>query len=159
MSVSPKLEKYLNDEGAIYEHHVHPKSYTAIQTAASIHIPATEMAKTVVVRADGKLLLAVLPADRKLNLQHLKFITRAEHIGVATEAEFEGFFPSCELGAMPPFGNLFGVATYCDTLLEENGTIEFNAGSHDDSIRMEFKDFKHLSRPIMVDLVTHSRSR
>jgi Ala-tRNA(Pro) deacylase len=156
MSVSPDLEKYLQDEGATYEHHVHPKSYTAVQTAASIHIPATEMAKTVVVRADGKLLLAVVPANRKLDLRHLKFITRAENIEVATEAEFEDSFPSCELGAMPPFGNLFGLATYCDTLLEENGTIEFNAGSHDDSIRMDFKEFKHLSRPIMVDLVTHS---
>jgi len=156
MSVSPKLEKYLNEEGAIYEHHVHPKSYTAMQTAASIHIPATEMAKTVVVSADGRLLLAVLPADRKLDLQHLKFITRAENIEVATEAQFANAFPSCELGAMPPFGILFGLPTYCDTLLEEHGTIEFNAGTHDDSIRMPFKEFKHLSRPIMSDLVAHS---
>jgi Ala-tRNA(Pro) deacylase len=157
MSVSPKLQEYLQTSRTPYEHHVHPTALTARETADRMHIPAKEMAKSVVVKADGKLLMAVVPANYKVDLPHLQFITRAEHIGLATESELAAAFPSCELGAMPPFGNLFGLPTYCDTALEENGSIEFNAGTHQDSIRMAFEDFKRCGSPTMVDLVEHGR--
>ena len=120
-----------------------------------MHIPGKEMAKTVIVNADGLLRMAVLPADRMLDIEHLKFITRSENIRLATENEFKDAFPTCEVGAMPPFGNLFGVPVFCDTLLEQNEFIEFNAGSHNDTIRMYFDDFKRLARPTMIDLVDH----
>jgi Ala-tRNA(Pro) deacylase len=158
MSLSPKLENYLHTAGAPYEHHVHPTAYTARETADVMHIPLQEMAKCVVVKADGRLVMAVVPADRTVDVPHLKFVTRAENIGLATEAEFADAFPSCEIGAMPPFGNLFGVPTYCDTLLEENGSIEFNAGTHQDSIRMAFDDYKRCGKPTMIDLVEHGMS-
>jgi Ala-tRNA(Pro) deacylase len=157
MSVSPRLEEYLHTSRAPYEHHVHAMAFTARETADRIHIPAKEMAKSVVVKADGKLLMAVVPANYKVDLPHLKFITRAENIGLASEAELETAFPSCELGAMPPLGNLYGLPTYCDTALEENDSIEFNAGTHRDSIRMSFEDFKRVGSPTIVDLVEHGR--
>jgi Ala-tRNA(Pro) deacylase len=155
MSVSRKLEEYLDMAGVPYEHHVHPTTFTATQTAACMHIPAEEMAKTVIVKADGRLLLAVMAADQKLDVPHLQFMTRAANIDLATEQDFANAFPECELGAMPPFGIMFGMPTYCDTSLQENDSIEFNAGSHDDSIRMTFDDFKRLSHPVIIDLVQH----
>ena len=155
MSVSIKLREYLDQKGVAFEHHVHPTAYTAQRTAESLHVPGRELAKSVVINADGALLLAVVPSNQKVNLDHLQFITRSANMRLATENEFTDAFPSCELGAMPPFGILFGIATYCDTSLEQNDSIEFNAGSHNDTIRMDFHDFKRLARPTMIDLVDH----
>ncbi len=155
MSISTRLEEYLHTAGAPYEHHVHQTAYTAMETADTMHIPSHEMAKCVVVKADGRLVMAVVPSNEKVDVPHLKFVTRADNIGVATEADFAEAFPSCELGAMPPFGNLFGLATYCDVALAENERIEFNAGTHQDCIRMAFDDFKRCGHPTMMDLVQH----
>jgi Ala-tRNA(Pro) deacylase len=157
MSVSARFREYLESSGVAFDHHVHPTAYTAQEVAASLHVPATEIAKTVVIKADGALLLAVLAANRQVNLDHLSFVTRSENMRLATEKEFTDAFPSCEVGAMPPFGNLFGLTTYCDTSLAQNESIEFNAGSHNDTIRMAFDDFKRLARPTMTDLVEHPR--
>jgi Ala-tRNA(Pro) deacylase len=156
MSVSAKLREYLETSGVAFEHHVHPTAYTAQEIAESMHVPGKEMAKAAVIKADGALLVAVMPANQKVSLEHLKFVTRAENIRLADEKEFRDAFPSCEAGAVPPFGNLFGLATYCDTSLEQNESLEFNAGSHSDTIRMAFDDFKKLARPTMIDLVDHS---
>ncbi|HEX5000487.1 MAG TPA: YbaK/EbsC family protein, partial [Terriglobia bacterium] len=90
-----------------------------------------------------------------VDLNHLKFILRSEDLRLATEKEFVSAFPTCEVGAMPPFGNEFGIPVYCDTQLELSPYIEFNAGTHNDTIRMAFGDFKRLARPVMVDLVDH----
>ena len=158
MSVSPILEQTLNNEHIPFAHHGHPATYTARQTAEAGQVPVAEMAKTVVIMADGRLLLAILPADRRVDLHHLQFITRAQNIRLATEQEFMNAFPSCETGAMPPIGRLFGLATYCDTLLAENDDIEFNAGSHSDTVRMAFDDFKRVASPTMIDLVLHPRA-
>ena len=155
MSISAKLREYLTENGVEFEHHVHPTAYTAQRVAESLHVPGKELAKSVVITADGALLLAVVPSDQRVNLEHLRFITRSENMRLATEQEFVDAFPSCEPGAMPPFGILFGITTYCDTSLEHNGSIEFNAGSHNDTIRMNFRDFKQLARPTMIDLVDH----
>jgi len=157
MSISTKLREYLEQKGVAFEHHVHPTAYTAQTTAESLHVPGRELAKSVVIIADGALLLAVVPSNQRVNLDHLKFITRSENMRLATENEFTDAFPSCEVGAMPPFGILFGIATYCDTSLEQNENLEFNAGSHNDTIRMNFHDFKFLARPTMIDLVDHPR--
>jgi Ala-tRNA(Pro) deacylase len=155
MSITPKLEQYLHTMGIPYQHHEHKTAFTAKETADLMHIPCNEMAKCVVVKADGRLVLAVIPSDQRVDVPHLKFMTRSENIQLATEAEFESAFPLCEVGAMPPFGNLFGVATYCDTSLADNDSIEFNAGTHQDSIRMAFADFKRCGRPTLIDLVEH----
>jgi Ala-tRNA(Pro) deacylase len=156
MSISTGLKELL-DAGAVhYEHRVHPNAYTAAETAESIHIPGNEMAKTVIVNADGLLRMAVVPANRMVDLRHMKFITRSENIRIASEGEFKNEFPGCEVGAMPPFESLFGFPVYCDVQLEHNEFIEFNAGTHHDTIRMAFKDFRRLANPTMTDLVDHS---
>src|SRR6185436_10966529 len=108
MSISTRLKELLDAGGFVYEHHVHPAANTAAQIAETIHIPGNEMAKTVIVNADGLLRMAVIPSDRMLDLKHLKFITRAENIHIANESEFKNAFPTCEVGAMPPVGSLFG---------------------------------------------------
>jgi Ala-tRNA(Pro) deacylase len=156
MSISTRLKELLDAGGATYEHRVHPNAYTAAQTAESVHIPGHEMAKTVIVNADGLLRMAVVPADRRVDLRHMKFITRSENIRIADEQEFRNQFPECEVGAMPPFGTIFGVPVYCDVQLEHNQFIEFNAGTHHDTIRMAFQDFRRLANPTMTDVVDHS---
>jgi Ala-tRNA(Pro) deacylase len=159
MPISTKLQELLDNSGIIYEHRVHPTAYTASGTAETIHISPKEMAKTVIVNADGVLRMAVLPANQMLDLKHLKYILRAQNIRLATEAEFQDVFPNCEVGAMPPFGNDYGVPVLCDTLLQYNDFIEFNAGTHNDTIRMAFSDFKRLARPTMVYLADHRLPR
>ena len=156
MSISKRLQELLDAGGAAYEHHVHPDVFTAADTAASVHIPGSEMAKTVIVNADGLLRMAVIPANRMVDLRHLKFITRSENIHIASEREFRNAFPDCEVGAMPPFGSIFGMPVYCDVQLEHNEFIEFNAGTHHDTIRIGFHDFRRLESPMMTDLVDHS---
>lgn len=157
MPTSTKLKEYLDRQGVPYEHHVHPTAYTAQEIASSMHLPGRNIAKTVVIEADGALVLAVVPANQRVDLNHLKFITRSANIRIADEREFAAVFPSCEPGAVPPFGNLFGLASYCDTQLEQDEAIEFNAGSHTDTIQMAFEDYKRLARPTMIDLVDHRR--
>jgi Ala-tRNA(Pro) deacylase len=157
MSISRRLKELLDAGKVVYEHRVHPTVYTAAATAESVHIPGNEMAKTVIVNADGLLRLAVIPANRMVDLRHLKFITRSENIRIANEREFRNEFPTCEVGAMPPFGSIFGMPVYCDVQLEHNEFIEFNAGTHHDTIRLAFRDFRRLENPTMTDLVDHSK--
>jgi len=155
MSVSTRLKELLDAGNADYQTHTHATAYTARQTASAAHVPTIEMAKTVIVKADGLLRMAVLPADCMLNLHHLQWVTRSENIRLATESEFEDAFPGCELGAMPPFGGLYGLPVFCDSRLGYNEFIEFNAGTHTDTIRMTFADFKRLASPTMIDLTDH----
>ena len=108
MSISIRLKELLDAGGAVYEHRVHPNVYTAAETAESVHIPGSEMAKTVIVNTDGLLRMAD-SGEPKVDLRHLKFITRSENIRIASEREFRNEFPGCEVGAMPPFGTIFGL--------------------------------------------------
>jgi Ala-tRNA(Pro) deacylase len=155
MSISKTLKEFLDYGGVVYRHHTHPVVFTARQTAKSVQVPESEMIKTLIVNADGLLRMVVIPADCKLDLKHMKFITRSENIRLATEDELKRAFPDCEVGAMPPFGSLFGLPVYCDVRLEKNDFIEFNAGTHSDTIRMDFLDFKQLASPTMTDIVDH----
>src|SRR4051812_40204180 len=155
MSISTRIRELLDIEGAVYQHHKHPLAYTATKTAESMHIPEREMVKTVIVNADGLLRMAVIPANCMLDLKHMKFITRSENIRLATEKELTEVFPDCEVGAMPPFGSLFGMPVLCDVRLEQNEFVEFNAGTHSDTIRMNFEEFKRVTSPIMTDIVDH----
>jgi len=159
MSVSTRLQEFLDTGQAPYESRTHRTAYTAAEVAEAMHIPGKEMAKTVIVNADGMLRMAVLPANQMLNLHHLQWVMRSDNIRLATEGEFKDAFPGCELGAMPPFGNLFGMSVYCDTRLANNDFIEFNGGTHTDTVRMLFTEFKRLARPTMIDLVEHRPSR
>ena len=142
-----KLKEFLDSQNVKYVNISHSAAYTAQEIAASAHIPGQELAKTVMVRLDGKLAMAVLPASYKVDLNALKESTRAHHIELAGEREFRSQFPECELGAMPPFGNLYDLQVYVDQSLTKDDTIAFNAGSHTELIKLSYKDFESLVRP------------
>jgi len=149
-----KLKELLDSQGIQYRSISHSTAYTAQEIAASAHVPGREMAKTVIINADGKWAMAVLPANRKVVVQELRDITGAEHVRLATEQEFRGLFPDCETGAMPPFGNLYGMDVYVAPSLAEDDEIVFNAGTHDEVIRMRYEDFERLVRPKVMSFTT-----
>jgi Ala-tRNA(Pro) deacylase len=108
------------------------------------------MVKSVMLKADGELVMAVLSANDIADLDTLRDAIGCQTLRLASEDEFSSAFPSCQLGAMPPFGNIFNVPTYCELTLDQNREIEFNAGSHFDTIRMAFADFKRLVNPKLI---------
>lgn len=142
-----KLKEFLNENRVKYVTISHSPAYTAQEIAASAHIPGKEVAKTVILRLDGKMAMAVLPASRQIDLDKLKEAAGAEEVELATEKEFQGLFPDCELGAMPPFGNLYGMPVYVADKLTEDEEIAFNAGSHTELMQLPYEDFERLVKP------------
>ena len=149
-----KLKESLDREKVKYVSIVHSTAYTAQEVAASAHITGKELAKTVIVELDGKMAMAVLPANRKIVLQDLREITGSDEVKFASEEEFKKKFPDCETGAMPPFGNLYGMDVYVAESLTRNDEIAFNAGSHTEVIKMAYEDFELLVRPRVVSFTT-----
>src|SRR6266480_5761216 len=139
-----KLKEFLDQERIKYVSIVHSTAYTAQEVAASAHITGKELAKTIIVELDGKMAMAVLPANRKIVLQDLREVTGSDQVKFASEDEFKKKFPDCETGAMPPFGNLYGMDVYAAASLAENDEIAFNAGSHEEIIKLPFRDFERL---------------
>lgn len=149
--ISQRLKEYLDNAGVAYTQHVHPTAYTSQEIAQAVHIPGREMVKSVILRADeGPLVMAVLSANDTANLDILREEIGCEVLRLAIESEFRDAFPTCKVGAMPPFGNLYNLPTYCDVTLSQDREIEFNAGTHEETIRMAFDDFKRLASPRMV---------
>ena len=149
-----KLKEYLDNQRIKYVSMVHSAAYTAQEVAASAHISGKEMAKTVIVTLDSEMAMAVLPADRKVVLQDLREVTGCDKVKFASEEEFKGRFPDCEIGAMPPFGNLYGMDVFVAESLSRNPDIAFNAGSHTEIIKMGYGDFERLVRPRTVSFTT-----
>lgn len=145
-----KLKRFLDDRGIKYVSIRHSPAYTAQEIAASAHVPGKELAKTVMVRLDGTLALAVLPASRRVDFDLLREATGAHEVALAGEAEFRDRFPECEVGAMPPFGNLYGMRTYVAGSLAEDEEIVFNAGTHTELIRMHYADFAKAVEPELL---------
>jgi Ala-tRNA(Pro) deacylase len=142
-----RLRNYLDNEKVRYVHETHRTAYTAQEVAQEEHVPGKMVAKTVVVKVDDGFALAVLPATARANLARLKSALGAKEVRLATELEFTGMFPDCEVGAMPPFGNLYGLPVYVDAALTQDKEIVFNAGTHQDTIRMRYADFERLAMP------------
>ena len=151
-----KLREFLDKQGVKYVSMVHSPAFTAQEIAASAHIPGKEVAKTVMVKLDGKLAMAVLPASFKVDFDLLKQASGAGKVELATEGEFRETFPGCELGAMPPFGNLYDMQVYVAAQLTADEEIAFNAGSHVELIKLSYKDFERLVRPKVAD-ISHKR--
>ena len=148
------LKQFLDNEKIKYVSIIHSTAYTAQEVAASAHIPGKELAKTVIVQLDGETAMAVLPANRKVVLQDLREVTEADQVKLVAEEEFKQKFPDCEIGAMPPFGNLYGMQVYVASALAGNADIAFNAGSHTEVIKLAYKDFERLVRPKVVSFTT-----
>lgn len=145
-----KLRRFLDDNHVKYVTIRHSPAYTALALASSAHVPRKELAKTVVVKVNGKMAITVLPASRQLDVGLLKEAIGADKLELASEDEFEQFFPDCEVGAMPPFGNLYNLDVYCAEDLKEDEDIVFNAGSHREAIRMAYADFERLVQPHLL---------
>jgi Ala-tRNA(Pro) deacylase len=128
----------------------HSVGYTAQGIAALAHISGKELAKTVIVKLDGKMVMAVLPASYHVDLERLKIAAKASSAELASEREFRSRFADCETGAMPPFGNLYGMAVYLDEHLTKDEEIVFNAGTHRELVRMAWTDYQKLVEPKIV---------
>jgi Ala-tRNA(Pro) deacylase len=146
-----KIKAFLDAHGTKYILISHSKAYTAQGIAAISHISGRELAKTVMVKLDGALAMAVLPASYQVDLESLRRAAGVQVAELATEREFKQHFPDCETGAMPPFGNLYGIPVYVDETLLEDREIAFNAGSHYELIKMAYKDFERLVKPEVME--------
>ncbi len=138
---------FLDTSGVKYTVLSHSLAYTALEVAQSVHIPGKEIAKTVIVWMDGKMAMVVLPGTSLINFTALREQTGSQNIELASESEFSSRFPECEVGAMPPFGNLFDMPVIASALLAEDEDIAFNAGSHHELVRMKYADYRDLVRP------------
>ena len=146
-----KLKEVLDQERVKYVVISHSPAYTAQEIAASAHIAGQELAKTVMVRIDGKLAMAVLPASYQVDFDRLREAVGSSKIDLATEQEFRDAFPDCEVGAMPPFGNLYEMEVFVAKRLAEDEEIAFNAGSHSELIKLRYRDFERLVKPKVLD--------
>ena len=142
-----RLIDYLDQNKVKYEKMTHTKAYTAQEVAASAHVPGKEMAKTIIVKLDGKMFMAVLPASFNIDFEQLKRMIGADNAELATEQEFKDRFPDCDIGAMPPFGNLYDMDVLVAEKLTEDATISFNACNHTDMIKMSYEDYERLVKP------------
>ena len=147
MGVLTRLKDYLDENKIKYVKISHSRAYTAQEVAASVHIPGKELAKTVVVKVGDGFAMVVLPASRKINFDRLKTVVGNNEVSLAEEKEFKGLFPDCEVGAMPPFGNLYNQPVYVASALAEDKEIAFNAGTHTDIIKISYSDFENLVKP------------
>ncbi len=145
--LSRALKQFLDDSHVRYITVHHSPAFTAQEIAASAHISGYELAKTVILKVDGKMAMAVVPAPQHVDLMHLEDLIGAGEVALATESEFKQRFPECELGAMPPFGTLYGMDVYVSERLADDEYIAFNAGTHTELIRMRYRDFDRLVNP------------
>lgn len=145
-----KLREFLDGHKINYVVISHSKAYTAQQIAASANIPGKELAKTVMIKVDGEMAMAVLPASSRVDFELLKAAAGAEKVELAGEDEFGSLFPECETGAMPPFGNLYGMKVFVAEALTADEEIAFSAGSHTELIRLAYDDFDRLVHPEII---------
>ncbi len=142
-----KIKDFLNQHHIKYIIIKHSSAFTAQEIAASAHISGKELAKTVMIKFDGQMAMAVLPASYKISFEDLKEVLGVEKVRLAYEQEFMDKFPDCEVGAMPPFGNLYGMEVYVAESLADDEEIAFNACSHTELIGMNYVDFEELVKP------------
>ena len=147
-----RLKEFLDAQGVKYVSISHSPAFTAQEIAASAHISGKEVAKTVMAKVDGRMVMLVLPATDRVVLDFLKSATGAEHVELAGEGEFKDLFPECEIGAMPPFGNLYEMEVFASESLTKDEQIAFNAGSHTELIQLSYHDFDRLVDPKVVRL-------
>ena len=145
-----RLKEFLDSNNVKYVTISHSPAYTAQAIAASAHVSGKELAKTVMIKVGGKMAMAVLPASYQVDFDLMKEAVGSKEIELATEAEFKDLFPECEVGAMPPFGNLYDMPVYSAAKLAEDDEIAFNAGSHTELIKLGYKDFERLVNPTVV---------
>lgn len=145
-----KILDYLKEHNINFSTINHTPAYTASQIAQTAHVPGRKMAKCVMVKLDGKLTIVLIPAHQRIDLENIKKQARAQLVELAHEYEFSDKFPNCELGAMPPFGELFNMNVFIADSLSHQDWLAFNAGSHSELIKMDMKDFLKLVHPQLL---------
>jgi Ala-tRNA(Pro) deacylase len=151
MSISRTLKTYLDRQWVHYDVLPHPEAFRATEIAHTLQTPEKEMAKVVIVKVQKQFVMTVLPASWNVDLHRLRTVLATHHVRLATEDEITGLFPDCELGAMPLFGNLYGLDVYVDQSLTEDEEIVFQAGTRSDAIRMRYWDFAGLVFPVVAE--------
>ncbi|MBP1682844.1 MAG: YbaK/prolyl-tRNA synthetase associated region [Ignavibacteriaceae bacterium] len=154
---SKKLKAFLDENKVKYISIQHSSAYTAQEIAALAHIPGKDLAKTVIIKIDGKMAMAVLPASYKVSFDNLKSALGVNEVRLAYEQEFIDKFPDCEVGAMPPFGNIYGMEVFVAESLAEEEEIAFNACNHTELIKMSFSDFEKLVKPKRIKFSVASK--
>lgn len=147
---STRVKEFLDSQHVPYQSIRHPPAYTTQEVAAVTHIPGREVAKTVLIWIDGEMTMVVVPASVRVDLSLLAEETGGHRIELASERDFRDAFPGCEVGAMPPFGNLYGLRVYVADMLSRDEEIAFNAGTHTEVIRIRYSDFERLVHPLVV---------
>ncbi len=142
-----KLKAFLDENNVKYVTIKHSRAYTSQEIASSAHVSGKEFAKTVIIKIDDEMAMAVLPASYQVDFKLLNELFKDQKVELATESEFKDLFPDCEVGAMPPFGHLYNMDVYVAEALRENKEIVFNAGSHKELIRMDYEEFERLEQP------------
>lgn len=145
-----KIQNYLEEQNVKYKVIRHKRAYTAQEIAAAARIPGKQLAKTVMVKIDGKMAMAVLPASRRVDFEALLRATGAKSVQLATEKEFKDLFPECDVGAMPPFGHLYGLDVYVADSLSGEMVISFCAGTHTELVEISYEDFARLVGPRVI---------
>lgn len=147
-----RMKDFLDEHGIKYVSIIHSTAYTAQEIAAAAHIRGKELAKTVIVKINGKLAMVVLPASYAIDLERMREAIGAGKLVLANEIEFKDKFPGCYIGAMPPFGNLYGMEVFAEEDLSQDEEISFNAGSHTELVKMKYKDFAEMVKPKVLKL-------
>ncbi len=158
MTCKEKLVAYLREQGVPFTQQQHRVAYTAQEVAASEQLPSEIVAKVVMVFAGPEMLMLVLPASRRADLVKVAAAVGATNAWLADEHELAEVFPDCELGAMPPFGNLYGIPVYVDERLAQDEYIVFQAGTHTDTIGLAYADYARLVNPRVVDVARDARA-
>ena len=159
MPVLKKLKEILDEARISYEVYNHPLAYTAQEIAQKQHFSGDEMAKVVILEVDGSLVMAVVTASQKINLNAVRASLGAHQVRLATEDEFISRFPDCEIGAMPPFGNFYGLTVYVDPAVAKDEWIYFNAGNHVQTVHLRYKDFERLVKPRIARLAEERKRK
>lgn len=157
MSCRDRLEAYFQANGVAYQVQQHATAYTAQRVAESEHIPGKRLAKVVMVIANARPVMLVLPASYRVDLTKAGAALGDPNVRLAQESEFETVFPDCEVGAMPPFGNLYNVPVYVDRALTRNREITFNAGTHRETMTIAYADYERLVRPTVLEFAQGPR--
>ncbi|MBC2606345.1 aminoacyl-tRNA deacylase [Pelagicoccus albus] len=147
-----RITEYLDLHRIKYQRITHSPAYTAQEVAAKAHVSGWELAKTVMVKLDDELVMTVLPASEQVDLGYLAEIVGSKKVTLAEEGEFMDFFPGCDVGAIPPFGNLYNLKVFVAPELAEDEYIFFSAGTHTELVRLAYEDFEWLVEPEMVPL-------
>ena len=148
MAILSSLQQFLDAHHVPYQVHAHRTAMTAAEIAAADHVPASEVAKVVVLRSGGRFLLAVLPATRHLDLDRLRVLADDPELRLASEDEFAGLFPACELGAIPPIGELWGLPVWVDDSLGREAETVFSGGTHHEAVHVPYRDFVRVAKPM-----------